>query len=108
MLTGAGDSGGTGGTVGVLPGVWVDEAGLTAATAPGAGQPALTTGGAPVVLDWLAPGTETVLDVSGSVAGDGTLTFVVAGASEATTAIASRESGTPPLLVVTVMDPVEA
>jgi murein DD-endopeptidase MepM/ murein hydrolase activator NlpD len=101
VLTGVGDAAGPGGVLGVLPGAWVDEA-ATYATAPPSAGPALTAAGTVATVDWLQPGVETVVDVSGSVAADGLVTFVVVGSPEAMAAIASRESGAPPRLVVTV------
>jgi len=101
VLTGVGDAAGPGGVLGVLPGAWVDEA-ATYSTAPGAGAPALTAAGTVATVDWLQPGVETVVDVSGTVVADGLVTFVVVGSPEAMAAIASRESGAPPRLVVIV------
>lgn len=101
VLTGTGDVAGPGGLLGALPGAWVDEA-ATFATAPPASAPALTAAGAASSVDWLQPGVETAVDVSGTVTADGLVTFVVTGSPEAMAAIASRESPTPPRLVLTV------
>lgn len=101
ILTGVGDVAGAGGVLGVLPGAWVDE-GASFATAPPAGAPALTASGAVATVDWLQPGIETAVDVSGSVTADGLVTFVIVGSPEALAAVASRESATPPRLELTV------
>jgi hypothetical protein len=98
VLRVAGDAGGAGGTLGVLYDYWPDEASLTYNTAP-PGEPSA------VYVDWLEPGTEVEIDVTGIVAADGTITFVLTGEAAATVAIGSRESGAPPLLVLTVVDP---
>ena len=44
------------------------------------------------------------MDVAGTVTGDGTITFLVVGDRAALTLIASRESATPPRLVLTVVE----
>ncbi|MEJ7762908.1 MAG: hypothetical protein WKF80_08970, partial [Thermomicrobiales bacterium] len=101
VLTGAGDVAGSAGTLAVLPGVWVDEWSASAATTPGPGATVLSPTGLPIEPVWLTPGLETVVNVSGVVAADGTITFVLAGLWDQPVAIASRESPTPPRLVVT-------
>ncbi len=95
VLTSAGNSGG--GTIGILPGVAVDE-GATYAALPVSGVPAI----GPV---WLDAGAVTSLDLTGVVTGDGLVTFVLSGTADSAFAIASRESDTPPVLSLTVVDP---
>ena len=104
VLTGAGEVGGPGGLLGVLPGVWIDETASYLAAPGDPGTPALTVAGAPAVVDWLQPGVETAVDVTGTVAADGTITFALFGSPEALAAFGSRESGTPPRLIVTLLD----
>jgi hypothetical protein len=45
------------------------------------------------------------IDLTGIVSADGLVTFVIPGTAEASIALASRESGAPPLLLITVLDP---
>jgi hypothetical protein len=105
VVTGAGDTAGTGGTVTAWPGIWVDEWTATAETSPGPGTPVVNAAGIPSDAVWLTPGVESVVDVTGTVSTDGTITFVLAGTAENQVAIASRESATPPRLVLTVVHP---
>lgn len=103
VLTGA--SSGPGGTLLVAPGTIVDEVSWNHDTVPVAGlPPALSADGSAATVDWLDPGVETAIDVTGTVGADGTVTFALAGTPDQVVAIASRESGTPPRLVVTVLD----
>jgi hypothetical protein len=99
-VTGAGLTGGPGGALGVLSGVWVDEAAATWNTRPTGEWAALDADGAPVWISWIEPGGPTTIDVTGTVTGDGTVTFVFLGDPAAAVAIASRESSAPPLLVI--------
>ncbi|MBA2753332.1 MAG: hypothetical protein H0U40_02560 [Chloroflexia bacterium] len=100
VVTGAGVTAGSAASVAVLPGVWVDEWTASAATAPGPGTPILSPAGLPIDPIWLAPGVETVIAVTGVVTADGTVTFVLTGYPGQPVAIASRESLTPPRLVI--------
>jgi hypothetical protein len=105
ILTGAAYPGGPGGTVKVVPGTIVDEASWSYQTVNANDQPvALKADGAASTLDWLEPGVETAIDVTGTVAADGTVTFAIVGTPDQVIGISSRESGTPPRLVVTVVD----
>ncbi len=105
ILTGAGETAGSTGTVTSLPGIWVDEWSATAATAPESDAPVLNaTGSVPEPL-WLTSGVESVIDVTGTVSSDGTITFVIPGTPDAVTGIASRESASPPRLILTVVRP---
>lgn len=99
-VTGAGPAGGSGGSLGVLSGVWVDEWGTTWNTRPTGEWAALAASGAAVWIPWIEPGVPTTIDVTGTVAADGTITFVFVGDPGSVAAIASRESGAPPVLVV--------
>ncbi|MGH2531828.1 MAG: M23 family metallopeptidase [Thermomicrobiales bacterium] len=105
ILTPVGDVGAPGGVVGVIPGYWADEASLTYNTAPVAGNaPALRADGSAAAIDWAEPWVEVAIDVSGTVTADGLVTFVVSGAPDQVIALASRESGAPARLVITVID----
>lgn len=105
VLTGAGQLSGAGGTLGALPGVWIDEAGMTYETAPAYDAPPALAGDETVAyIDWIGPGTETTIDVTGTVREDGTVTFVLAGTPESPIAVASRESAAPPRLVIAIRD----
>ncbi len=105
VVTGAGATGGQGGPLGALPGVAVDEWGATYANTPAFSGSALTAAGVPVDLGWVEPGVQVAVDVTGTVANDGTLTFVLVGTTGAEIAISSREGTAPPLLLLTIADP---
>ncbi len=103
ILTGAGEVGGVGGALGALPDVWIDETGMTYETVPAyEAPPALAADGSAAYIEWIEPGTERVIDVTGTVRADGTITFVLTGTSDAPVTVASRESATPPRLMLTV------
>lgn len=105
VLTPVGAAAGPGGVVGVEPGYWADEASLTYNTAPVAGNPpALRADGSAATIDWAEPWTEVAIDVTGTVTADGLVTFVITGAPDQPIALASRESGAPARLVITVID----
>jgi hypothetical protein len=106
VLTGSGDAGAVGGTVGALSGVVIDEYALTYNTAPAYEAPAaIAVDGTPAQISWIDPGAEVWLDVTGTVTADSTVTFVLTGTPDAVVAFASRESATPPRLILTVQDP---
>jgi hypothetical protein len=89
----------------VVPGAIVDESSWNHDTVSVTSlPPALRADGSAASVDWFDPGVETAIDVTGTVAADGTVTFAIAGTPDQVVAIASRESGTPPRLVVTVLD----
>lgn len=96
VLTGAAGSGGGGGRIRVVEGVWFDEYSVTWNDVSNAGGWIATETGS------IQPGVESVVDVSGIVAADGTISFVIEGISEQPLAIASRESGPAAYLVLTV------
>jgi hypothetical protein len=100
---GAGATGAPGGSVGVLYG-YIAPDGLTANDAP-SGESALNVHGVPAWFDWVEPGGLTAIDVTGSVQGDGAITFVLPGQSDATATMLAIESGVPPQLVLTVAMP---
>jgi hypothetical protein len=102
VLTGAGDAGAPGGRVSVAGGYWVDEAFATYNTAPVNGLAAVGS------IAWVDPGVEIAVDVTGVVAADGTITFVISGVPDGRVVFTSRESGAPPRLVVIVLDPPSA
>jgi peptidoglycan/xylan/chitin deacetylase (PgdA/CDA1 family) len=105
ILTSVGDTAGPGGVVGVVPGYRVDEASLTYNTAPVKDNSAARRAdGSAVAIEWAQPGTEVAVDVTGTVTADGLVTFVITATPEQVIAFASRESGTPARLVITVHD----
>ncbi|MDQ3043789.1 MAG: hypothetical protein M3R06_01375, partial [Chloroflexota bacterium] len=105
ILNGSGATGGVGGSLATLHGVWIDEATMTyAGGLDYAPQAALTVDGAPIWIDWIEPGAAVAIDVTGVVSADGTITFVLTGAPEAAVTIASRETGSPARLVLTVTE----
>jgi hypothetical protein len=102
-FTGAGTTGAPGGSVGVIYDYVVSD-GLTANEVPDGGS-ALNVHGVPSWFEAVEPGGLTAVDVTGSVFGDGTITFVMPGQSDGTGSIHSIESGVPPQLVLTVAQP---
>jgi hypothetical protein len=102
-FTGAGEAGAPGGSVGVIYDYVVPD-GLTANKVPDGGS-ALNVHGVPSWFEAVEPGGLTAVDVTGSVFGDGTITFVMPGQPDATGTIYSMESGVPPQLVLTVAQP---
>jgi hypothetical protein len=102
-FTGAGASGAPGGSVGVLYD-YIAPDGLTANGVPN-GDSALNVHGAPSWFEEVEPGGITSVDVTGSVYGDGAITFVLPGQPEATGTLYAMESGVPPELILTVALP---
>lgn len=102
-FTGAGEAGAPGGSVGVIYD-YVARDGLTANEVPDGGS-ALNVHGVPSWFEAVEPGGLTAVDVTGSVSGDGKITFVLPGQPEATGLIDAVESGIPPQLVLTVSQP---
>jgi hypothetical protein len=102
-FTGAGETGAQGGGVGVIYDYVVPE-GVTANSVPG-GETALNVHGAPAWFEEVEPGGITSVDVTGSVYGDGVVTFVVQGQAETAGAFYAMESGIVPQLVLTVALP---
>jgi hypothetical protein len=102
-FTGAGETGAPGGTVGVIHNYIVPED-VTANGVPGA-ESALNVHGVPAWFEEVEPGGITAVDVSGSVFGDGTITFVLPGQPETSGAFFSSESGNAPQLILTVALP---
>lgn len=97
---GAGIDGGPGGSVGVIYD-YVTVDGATANDIPSY-ESALNVHGAPAWFERVEPAGITQVDVTGSISGDGTLTFVLPGQPEQAAAIYSLESGVPPQLILTV------
>ncbi|HEV2067393.1 MAG TPA: hypothetical protein VGR08_11210, partial [Thermomicrobiales bacterium] len=96
VITGSGESGGEGGQLRVIEGVWFDETTASwndVANAGGEDGP---------WIGWIEPGGRTVIDVTGVVSADGTISFVLEGTPGQVVAIASTESGSPAYLVITV------
>jgi hypothetical protein len=96
VITGAGETGGSGGQLRVVEGVWFDEGSATWNDAANAG------GWNATWIDRIEPGGEAVVDVTGIVTGDGTVSFIIEGTPDQQIAIASTESGTPAYLVITI------
>jgi hypothetical protein len=96
VLTGSGEAGAPGGELRVIPSQWVDEDSATWNQIAAAGA---TSAG---WIDWIEPGVEARVDVTGVVRGDGTVTFVLVGAPDQIATIASRETATPPRLEIVV------
>ena len=102
VLTAAGPSG-AGSIVGILYDYWVDEASAVYSALPTSGiSAAVDLNGNPAYLPPAAPGQEIRLDVTGSIAGDGTYTFVITGTPDQLALLYSRESGIPARLELTV------
>jgi hypothetical protein len=99
-LTGTGASGGAGGELLAIPGVIVDEYGVTWNTRPTGAGNAIDSAGVPVWVDLVSPGGVTSVDVSGTVSAGGIVTFVLTGQPDVETTIGSRESWAPPTLTV--------
>jgi hypothetical protein len=102
-FTGAGAEGAPGGSVGVIYDYVVRD-GSTANDVP-EGSSALNVHGVPSWFEAVEPGGLTAVDVTGSVSGDGRITFVLPGQPDATGSIHAMESGIPPQLVLTVAQP---
>jgi hypothetical protein len=102
-FTGAGAAGAPGGSVGVIYDYIVPD-GLTANDVPDGGS-ALNVHGVPSWFEAVEPNGLSAVDVTGSVAGDGKITFVLPGQPEATGTINAMESGIPPQLILTVAQP---
>jgi len=102
-FTGGGTVGAPGGSVGVIYD-YVAPDGLTANEVPDGGS-ALNVHGVPSWFEAVEPGGLSAVDVTGSVSGDGKITFVMPGQPDATGSIYSMESGVPPQLVLTVSQP---
>lgn len=99
VLTGTGETAGVGGTLTALPGVWLDESSTTwNDVASFGGQNAGW-------VEWVQPGVETSIDVTGTVTSDGSITFIVEGLPDQMIVIASSESGAPAYLVLTIESP---
>jgi hypothetical protein len=102
-FTGAGEVGAPGGSVGIIYDYVVPD-GLTANDVPDGGS-ALNVHGVPSWFEAVEPGGLSAVDVTGSVSGDGKITFVLPGQPEATGSFYAMESGIPPQLVLTVAQP---
>lgn len=89
-----------GGSVGVIYD-YVTVDGATANDVPSY-ESALNVHGAPAWFERVEPAGITQVDVTGSIYGDGTLTFVLPGQREQAAAIYSLESGIAPQLLLTI------
>ena len=97
---GTGMDGGPGGSVGVIYD-YVTVDGATANDVPSY-ESALNVHGAPAWFERVEPAGITQVDVTGSIYGDGALTFVLPGQSQQAAAIYALESGVPPQLILTL------
>lgn len=97
---GSGIDGAPGGSVGVIYD-YVTADGTTANDVPSY-ESALNVHGAPAWFERVEPAGITQVDVTGSIYGDGALSFVLPGQPEQAAAIYSLESGVPPQLILTV------
>jgi hypothetical protein len=102
-FTGAGDSGGPGGGVGIIYD-FVAQDGLTANGMPRSDS-AVNIHGAPAWFEAVEPGGVSAVDVTGSISGNGAVTFVLPGQADATSTLLAIESGVPAELVLTVAQP---
>jgi hypothetical protein len=102
-FTGAGAAGAPGGSVGVIYDYVVRD-GSTANDVPDGGS-ALNVHGVPSWFEAVEPDGLSAVDVTGSVSGNGKITFVLPGQPEATGSIYAMESGIPPQLILTVAQP---
>lgn len=100
---GAGGTGAPGGSVGVIYDYIVQD-GATANGVPGWAT-AFNVHGAPAWFERVEPNGMTAVDVTGSVTGDGRITFVLPGQPDATGSLFAMESGNPPQLLLTVALP---
>jgi len=99
VLAGMGDTAGVGGNLVSLPGISLDESSTT-------WNDVASLGGQNAGwVEWIQPGVDTSIDVTGTVASDGVITFVIEGTPEQTVAIASGESGAPAYLLLTIEAP---
>lgn len=96
VLTGSGETAGTGGPLLAAPGVGFDEYGVTQSQINSTG---LNSAG---WIDYVQPGAETSVDVTGIVTADGTISFVIPGTPEQVIGFGSREGGAPAYLVLTI------
>ena len=97
---GAGADGAPGGSVGIIYD-YVTSDGATANDVPSYDS-ALNVHGAPAWFERVEPAGITQVDVTGSIYGNGALTFVLPGQPEQPAAIYSLESGIAPQLILTV------
>jgi hypothetical protein len=102
-FNGAGEKGAPGGSVGVIQN-WVVPDGITANGVPNS-ETAFDVHGAPSWFERVEPNGLTAVDVSGSVYGDGDITFVLPGQPDEMGSLYSLESGAAPQLILTVALP---
>jgi IPT/TIG domain-containing protein len=103
VVTGT-SGGGPGGTVAVVPGYLVDEAGTYNALPTQGLSAAVTANGSASTIGPVGPGEAVWVDVTGSVQADGQYTFVIVGDPAQILELSSREGGSPPKLVLTIQD----
>jgi hypothetical protein len=103
VVTGT-DGGGPGGTVGVISGYVVDEAGTGNSLPTQNINAAVTRDGGASTIGTVAPGEVIWIDVTGSIQADGQYTFVITGDAAQVLALSSREGASPPRLVLTIQD----
>lgn len=100
VITGTGDTGGGGGQLRVVDGIGFNENSTTWNDVANAG------GWVAAEVGSIQPGLETVIDVTGIVTADGTVSFVIEGLPDQSIAIKSRESGSAAYLVITIEEQV--
>ncbi len=105
VLTSYGDIGAAPGFVYAIAGYYVEEQALTySGIALDGLQPALRVDGLVTAIDWIEPGQEIWIDVTGSVTAEGLITFVIPSNAENPVRFSSREGGAPPKLVITILE----
>lgn len=96
VVTGAGEASGSPGEVGIISDYRIDPWSVTATeleqirAAPAAR------------LDWISPGAQSEIDLTGWIPAAGVVTMVIDGNIDQATMILSQESGSPPLLILTI------
>ena len=105
VLTSVGETGVAPGYLYAIDGYYVEESSLTFSGVSLDGlPPALRADGSTVAIDWVEPGQEIWIDVTGSVTTDGVITFVIPSNAENPVRFSSREGGAPPRLVITILE----
>jgi hypothetical protein len=103
VVTGT-SGGGPGGTVGLVPGYLVDEAGTYQSLPTQGVSPAVAADGSASWMGPVGPGEAVWVDVTGSIQADGQYTFVITGDAAQILELSSREGGAPPKLVLMIQD----
>lgn len=96
VVQGTGDASGSGGPVYVASGVRVDDYGSTWNSLQG------QMGSSAGYLDWIGPGAQSTVDLTGWIPAEGPVTVILPGTPDQRVMIASLESGAPAYLVLTI------